>query len=528
MVTAETLTGTLGGSTVTVTSYVIQPLSAWGANQVRQLVFMEFEKSSGLSNAVIWPTDTIAGEAGMPIGAATEVTYKIGTTTIGTGTIGYQIVYNNADPPVQVEASNYVWFTATSWNTGSFTGTQRVNLTYDNSSVYSFYLASPPKQNTAQPGGGFAAGNAAGTAAFAGTYNIGKADQAYCYYSVEKPAGLGIQGVVTKSGGNSRIYVENVSNNQTITSEGTFNANNFSFSTTAQSIKIGLKTVGGRWYNSTSLFSIAAPTPTPTATYPVPPIDPYNPPLPAGYIRTRAECVDPGGSRISGCDIQLKDVQNNTWSNKTASLGYWFIDTLPDHTINAYGQKTGYRDDVATGAPASSTYTIKLFLSPTDAPTAPSGYVKLYILTEDSETAEPVDAMVEVRDSKEGYTEITRTRTDGEVEVTMSNLTLIYVTATASGYVKSAETIMTTDFGPDTLRISMHKATIATTPIPTPTPPGWTPAVTPDPAGKPGDKGYSNAKGQEMLDWMAQNGMAIVQVCFLVTFGALLGFKFGK
>ena len=441
---------------------------------------------------------------------------------------------NGATPPAETVGS-FVYLTISSWIPGNETGAQELALYYSQSALYNMKVQGP-NNHVIEPGTGIMflrtgarlVGDGEGIP-YRTIYNKDTGVQAT--YTATEPEGLGIAGSVSKTSGTGQAFIFNASGATVLTSESQISGSRFNFTILPEPIIIGIRSPSGTFYNSSVLFSGISPEPTtvPT-TVPtvIPTANPYNPPLPAGYVRSMAECVDLGSNRISGCNIQLLDVENGSWSNKTDSWGYWFIDTLPGHTIDSYGDKTGYNSASVLGRGASGTSMIELFLTATDVPTSPGGYVNFFVLTNDYETGAPLDADLEIRDSKEGYTEITRTGSDGKVMVLMSNLTMIYLTAEAPGYIPTSATKTTTAFGPDTVRIELHRATVPTTPEPTATPPGWTPTTTIDPHGQPGDPGYANAKGQQIMDLVAENGYDIAELCILVTILGLLGIRLGK
>ena len=68
--------------------------------------------------------------------------------------------------------------------------------------------------------------------------------------------------------------------------------------------------------------------------------------------------------------------------------------------------------------------------------------------------------------------------------------------------------------------------------IPTPTrtvvPGEITVRPTIDPLSPEENNGDTSLKAQEMMNYIANNGLQLVELCFLVTIFALLGIKFGK
>ena len=73
----------------------------------------------------------------------------------------------------------------------------------------------------------------------------------------------------------------------------------------------------------------------------------------------------------------------------------------------------------------------------------------------------------------------------------------------------------------------MYRLVVTTVPT-APTGPGGTTPVHVDPNDPSFHGGDTSMKAQEMMNWIAMNGMTLVQLCFLVTVFALLGVKLGK
>jgi hypothetical protein len=124
------------------------------------------------------------------------------------------------------------------------------------------------------------------------------------------------------------------------------------------------------------------------------------------------------------------------------------------------------------------------------------------------------------------------TDASGVVRLQWPNATTAYINVVKAGYTTGIKVIETSDFGPDTVNIALHKGVQTMTIVPT-TGPGGTVPTTIGPWGTPGPggtmpAGYTNSQGQVMMDFLAANGLSLVQLCFLVTILALLGVKLGK
>ncbi|MCJ7697475.1 MAG: hypothetical protein MUO73_03995, partial [Thermoplasmata archaeon] len=231
---------------------------------------------------------------------------------------------------------------------------------------------------------------------------------------------------------------------------------------------------------------------------------------------------------IYNSDIQMKDVEGSAWSNVTNSGGWWCIDTLPGHSLNLYAQATGYTDVESIGVSANGGRHY-LVMWPDYIPTPSSGNVTLYALVYDQQTGSPLYLSTVRVDGNTINTILKNTGPEGQAMFTIKNDTSIHVTASKTGYSTITKVITTSHLGPDTVMISLPRSTITGTPTATPTPLWMTtaPTVGPGPGGTYAP-GYTNNQGQKMMDFLATNGMGLVELCFMVTILALLGVKLGK
>jgi hypothetical protein len=349
-------------------------------------------------------------------------------------------------------------------------------------------------------------------------------------YSFTKPSGIGIQGNVTKTVGGtnypSRVYIFPATGESPISNDYTVTPYDFYLNTNASQIRVAILTPQSAWYNSSVLFSAGTPTPTPTPTGT--PVGPENP-IPAGYVRSMVQCVDGQTSgAIHGANIQLKDVDNLSWSNATARFdGTWWIDTLPGHTIDAYGSATGYTSVSRLALPASGSTMYELIMWPSDIPPAPAGKVTLYVEVNDYDTGYTVPgASITVRDSS-GATQAQTTGTSGTRMFEVVNNSPCYITVTKYGYVTQTRSITTSVSGTDTVRVELMHVLVTTAPTNT-IPPGGVTTAVPIDTNAPEHTGSTNAKAQDMMNYLANNGMQIVQLCVLVTILGLLGVRLGK
>lgn len=248
------------------------------------------------------------------------------------------------------------------------------------------------------------------------------------------------------------------------------------------------------------------------------------------------------GFGINNVNISLFDVQNGTWTNTTnAPFGRATISTLAGHTINAYADTLGYSGQDLLGSIARSAppYYIQMF--PTGGTTNLSaGMVTLYITVRESPGANPI-AGATIYGGGEGYGVLVNsspwtltTNEAGRAWVVVPNKTNIHYTASKVNYqTVSQVTYSGTGSGGDAAvqaTVMLSRLTVTPTITATTGPGGTVPptVATQDPAGKPGDPGYSNNKGQQMMDLLALFGPDLVLLCILVTIMGLMGIRLGK
>ena len=257
-----------------------------------------------------------------------------------------------------------------------------------------------------------------------------------------------------------------------------------------------------------------------------------NLPIANGYIRTYAQTNDgmtSGG--IYNSNIQMRDMEGGAWSNVTNSGGWWCIDTLPGHSLNLYAQASGYTSAESLGVPANGGRHY-LVLWPDYIPAPSAGNITLYVLIYDQQTGSPLYLSPVRVDGNTINTVLKNTGPEGQASFTVKNDTFIHVTASKAGYDTITRTMTTSHLGPDTLMISLPRSIVSPTATQT-TGPGGTIPPTIDPYGTPGPSGtmpagYTNNQGQIMMDFLARNGLSLVELCFFVTVLALLGVKLGK
>jgi hypothetical protein len=341
-------------------------------------------------------------------------------------------------------------------------------------------------------------------------------------YTVTRPSGLGISGNVNKMGYNSRAFVTN-STGVEITSDTTASTTTFNFNVQDNTpIYIKMLTPTGTWYNSSALFAPAVPTVTPTPTTTIP----------AGYIATRVHLMDNGGNPIHGGNINILDVEANVWTNSTSDAdGILYVYTLPYHTINIYGSFTVFPNEFLpnellgqeTGYEGGYVYWLTLYPYET---IAPPGETSLYVEVRDAQTHYIVTYSV-VRIDYNGLTFSQNTGNTPSALFLVPNNTIIHATASKTGYVSGTIVTNSSSGSTKTVTIELSKATVTTVPTGTVLPGETTVRPTVDPSDPSLHGGDTSMKAQEMMNWLAMNGMSLVQLCFLVTIMALLGVKLG-
>lgn len=241
------------------------------------------------------------------------------------------------------------------------------------------------------------------------------------------------------------------------------------------------------------------------------------------------------GGTIHNTTINLNDVENSSWTNTTQSAtGQASITTLSGHTINAYASGWGWIDADLLGTVADGQYH-SILMRPYGAGfNVSAGNVTLLVTVAADDNAELLENVKLSVLLDSGGTWIGYTNAAGAQYFTVANNTDIRITATKVGFGDATyfDNTGLGDGGNATklVSITMIREFVTPTPVVTTLPGGGYPttAVTPDPAGSPGDPGYSNAKGQEMMDYLAENGPLLVQICVMVTVLGLLGVRLGK
>jgi hypothetical protein len=534
-VNAETLTGTLGTSSVlTNTVYNLANAGGSSTGNFTTIQILGIEYTKGLSAIIHYDAtgDKMSFDSGAPSGMVSSFIAhhdNITGAVVGTGSWGYQRSFS----ALGVEQEGFQYINFDTWTGATaLTGDQMIFLEYDEKSAYypksgSASATTLTTSNRIGVGKTFPVYAAVGAGQRAGDYSIVSNDGVLNTYTVIKPSGSGIAGSVVKSVSGteypSRVWIFNGTFPYLVITNEIANTNTtFSFTSPSSSIKIGIQSPNfGTWYNSSILF---APTVTPTPTTTWTDIDP----IPSGYVRTWFINSDGAtGGAIYGSHINLYDVENASWRNwSTLVNNLAYIDTLPTHTINAYGTATGYTGDTRLGLPAADTVYELILWAGLLAPG--TGNVNLQIIVSGSPSGMAVPDVTLAIAQPSGAVEGGRTGETGTYVAVVPNTSLIRVTASKSGYSTVTSTITTSAAGPDTLRITLSRLSVIPTITATPLPGEVTVRPTTDPNDPSLHGGDTSLKAQEMMNWLAMNGMDLVQLCFLVTVLALLGVKFGK
>jgi len=530
-VCAETLTGTLGSGALVSDDYQSYLFSGGTVTRSmdKQIVVVNIELTTGATALIHYdPADLTTYDVGAPSGKSTTFILNHGTQVVSTGTVGYQRLYNN-NWPTPTEIPGFQYFEFNSWNITGLSGTETLDLVYDSPSVYNFSMGQ--SMGGYQPGIAFRDNNPSyayvtnfvGYNPVRGNWTFNKQFAFTNAYTATKPAGLGITGTINKTGYVSKAIIYDGITNAALTGQGLVTINDFIFNVPAQSIKIGVLNSEGVQFNSSILFSAAVPTVTPTPTTTIP----------AGYVRNNLYVWDQNDAQITGADVDVLDVENASWTNTTADADGWIIiDTLPYHTVNVYahyptagiylpneilGLETGYYGG----------HNWVLVLYP--YVTTPSGLVTLYINTRNYDTKAVLTGVnLQIKNLVTGAITGESTGSTDSVSTVVTNATNYQITGSKSGYLSKTININSGEGPSKIVILELSKATVTVVPTSTIPSGGVTPVITQDPNDPSLHGGDTSLKAQEMMNWLAMNGMDLVQLCFLVTVLALLGVKLGK
>lgn len=462
------------------------------------------------------------------------------TSELGSGLIGYNEVYDSNG----VFLFEYIYVQYDIFNNEGQSGSRWDNLTYDHALVHNLSIPLWVNPVNIQPSYGAYVGDSATNRLMISYNTPGYAYSNYLYNNVQYD--FSNQYTATGTNGN---WVINGRVNKTIDSvayssrgfviDGTTGgilaqedypgtSTDWNFSIFRGNIKIGVIDSHNQTYISEALFPYSGITPTITPT----PTSNEDQPPAAGYVRTYAHVKDRGGNLIHGANINIKDTFGNTWRNSSSDAdGISFIDTLPNAYINIYADFTVFENEFLPGslltqAVGSGGNTYYLILYPWESG-ASEGNVSLYVEVKDVDGSFIPYANVQIVLST-GYSYAGSTANLGSKVFLVPNNTVVRATGSASGYLPATVIGNSGTGGSMTMTINLHKQVITVQPTATVPPGGVTPAQTVDPNDPVLHGGDTSFKAQEMMNFLAMNGMDLVQLCFLVTICALLGIKFGK
>jgi len=215
---------------------------------------------------------------------------------------------------------------------------------------------------------------------------------------------------------------------------------------------------GSDWENKTNYVSISLNATPNTCSVPVV----------AGKIRSMAQCVNSQtNGAISGCDLSLLDKEGGSWSNVTDRFdGTWCIDTYPGHHIDAYGWADGYTPSPTYrfDLPASSSVMYELLMYPGYMPPAATGKVWLYIIVNDADTGASLSGARVQLDATGQTRKSDVTDATGSVHIQWANKTATWIhVGDMAGYGSADAYTTTSDYGPDTVRVELHRGTVTPT-----------------------------------------------------------------
>jgi hypothetical protein len=490
---------------------------------------VNIEYSQGLSALVAFDVDATAisqFDTGAPSGAQTQL--MVNTTddsrTIGTGTIGYQRLFNGF---LGTESQGYFYIMINNnWNVTGLTGNTRLNLNYNHNAVYNLSITRWYGSGSWLSDGQMAFGGY-GENLHGAYYTKNSAVIVHNQYSAEKPSGLGIQGIVNKTSISNVIYptrafiVDGITGT-TITSESTISSINLPFTVINPTIKICVFAADGMWYNTTRLFNeTVIPTPTVTQT----------PTIPVGYVRTNVAVWDRSGNLINGANIDVYDIENTSWTNTTHSTGgRGHIDTLPNHHIDIYGSYDIFANEYQpnqllnqeVGSVTGEGYTYTLTLFPYES-VAPVGYTSLYVEVKDATSHNYLNYVVVKATLPNGTVYSQNTADAGSAIFIVPNNTVINCAATLTGFLPGSVVV---NSGPG----KVYTATIELSRQLTATPTPWIkPTLTTQPAITRNQTtgnytGFWSPFYNGLTGMGASNGeLGLLMTMFLVIFGLIGG-----
>jgi hypothetical protein len=247
----------------------------------------------------------------------------------------------------------------------------------------------------------------------------------------------------------------------------------------------------------------------------------------SGNVTTYIQAVDGAtGGQVHYSNIQIKDVNQNLWTNVTNDFdGTHYIDTLQSTTIDAYADMTGYTSASRLGLAPFSGGLYEIVLWPAGSLLDPGpGNVNLIVLVNDRTTSSGIGSASVSAMAPSGAVEGSSTGTTGTVTFVVPNMSVIHVTAKKDGYTAGTGTITTTAFGPDTLRIELTKATVTPVVTATPLPGEVTARPTYLPGCEPGGDPALCSRNQDSSLWagLRRDAPMLYDLAFLACIVGLL------
>ena len=225
--------------------------------------------------------------------------------------------------------------------------------------------------------------------------------------------------------------------------------------------------------------------------------------------------------QVSGADINIKTLANNTWSNLTTVTGRREYFTPIGSRLYLEGYKSGYdRASIPMYLVEGlmDSQTISMF--PTGSGSTTIENTTLYVSTYNANTY----------DLRRGVT--VTIRNDGQVKVTDNSGTVSFTVINGSSQTVRAgcsandctAQIKTETVTGSAYTMQFYLESLYATTIPT-VAPGQTAVPTAAPTL---DMRTNEQKGEGMVKMLYDNGESIVMLCILMTIFGLLGFRFGK
>lgn len=464
--------------------------------------------------------------SGSTVGGVSPFTAKIGSTTVGSGTIQSQ----NGSYLGGAYTQQYI-FDITSWTPGSFTGAQKVNVTWIGGDMPASYPYSHGYSDAIAPGPitmnyNFALGTNYGRT---GKYLVvkgGSASQTITLNNMTPIGPLGLYSYSVSKTGISllRIYSNNMlnytgsTNNADVSGIGYGSDLMFSMYVPSAATFANSSIKLPYYLSESGLPAIPTPTPTPTTTG-----------VPSGYITTYFQCVDgKDNGAIYGCNLNLHDEFNNTWTNVTNdSDGTHKIATHSGATVGGYSTASGYAATSRTGlTPFDGIYELIMWPSDSVCTTPGScgtvydpglGSINLLISVNDGSTGSGISGATVKLVESSGSTLYGSTNQAGVEEFMMTNETTFRIVVEANGYQTASKMHTTSAFGPDSVRIELTKSYATITPT----------VVITDGSGnvvQTIDTRPASVKDQAMMDKLRDAGPAILDLAILsITAFMLMG-----